>query len=166
MSVQLRRVSIEVITMASLQISSCVPTQFQGNLFPHSPYYAEHLISTDLFWRSTRRRISLSLSSNCWPLKSETKLLQVYTRGNPKQRSLSVAVRCEQSSRGNTGVDIWLGRVAMLGFVAAVAIEITTGKGLLQNIGLTTPLPTVALALTLAVGAWIVYSIIRSTSES
>ncbi|KAF2294644.1 hypothetical protein GH714_014096 [Hevea brasiliensis] len=36
----------------------------------------------------------------------------------------------------------------MVGFAVAISVEIATGKGLLENFGLTTPLPTVALAVT------------------
>ncbi|KAK4345361.1 hypothetical protein RND71_035537 [Anisodus tanguticus] len=62
-------------------------------------------------------------------------------------RATSVSIRCGQSN-----LDVWLGRSAMVGFAVAITIEIATGKGLLENFGVTTPLPTVALAVTALVG--------------
>lgn len=41
-------------------------------------------------------------------------------------------MRCEQGAKGGGGLDVWLSRGAMLGFVGAVAVELTTGKGVLQ----------------------------------
>lgn len=46
-------------------------------------------------------------------------------------------MRCEQGAKGGAGaggggLDVWLSRGAMLGFVGAVAVELTTGKGVLQ----------------------------------
>jgi hypothetical protein len=41
-------------------------------------------------------------------------------------------VRCEQGAKGGGGLDVWLSRGAMLGFVGAVTVELTTGKGVLQ----------------------------------
>jgi hypothetical protein len=43
-----------------------------------------------------------------------------------------LSVRCEQGAKGGGGLDVWLSRGAMLGFVGAVAVELTTGKGVLQ----------------------------------
>ncbi|KAL9259613.1 Stress enhanced protein 1, chloroplastic-like protein [Drosera capensis] len=76
-------------------------------------------------------------------------------------------VRCEQSSdQGSSGVDVWLGRFAMVGFVAALGVEIGTGKGLLENFGLTSPLPTAALALTAVVGVLTAIFIFQSASKN
>lgn len=44
----------------------------------------------------------------------------------------SVSVRSEQSTEGGSGLDIWLGRGAMVGFAVAISVEIATGKGLLE----------------------------------
>lgn len=60
------------------------------------------------------------------------------------------------------GLDVWLSRGAMLGFVGAVAVELTTGKGVLQNVGLTAPVPTLALALTGVVGVLTAFLIFQS----
>lgn len=60
--------------------------------------------------------------------------LRTCTAGGWRARSLSV--RCEQQGAkgggGGGGVDVWLSRGAMLGFVGAVTVELTTGKGVLQ----------------------------------
>lgn len=63
-------------------------------------------------------------------------------------------------------MDVWLGRFAMVGFAAAITVEIATGKGLLENFGLTTPLPTVALAVTALVGVLTAVFIFQSASEN
>lgn len=47
-------------------------------------------------------------------------------------KSKSVSIRCEQSSKEGNGLDIWLGRLAMVGFASAISVEIATGKGLLE----------------------------------
>ncbi|KAG0517095.1 hypothetical protein BDA96_09G059000 [Sorghum bicolor] len=82
-------------------------------------------------------------------------------------RARSLSVRCEQGAKGGAGaggggLDVWLSRGAMLGFVGAVAVELTTGKGVLQNVGLTAPLPTLALALTGVVGVLTAFLIFQS----
>lgn len=76
-------------------------------------------------------------------------------------------MRCEQGAKGGGGggLDVWLSRGAMLGFVGVVAVELTTGKGVLQNVGLTAPLPTVALALTGVVGVFTAFLIFQSGSR-
>ncbi|KAJ6692481.1 UPF0041 BRAIN PROTEIN 44-RELATED [Salix purpurea] len=63
-------------------------------------------------------------------------------------RATFVSVRCEKSTREDSGVDVWIGRLAMVGFAGVIGVETATGKGLLENFGLTAPLPTVALAVT------------------
>ena len=80
-------------------------------------------------------------------------------------RSKSLSVRCEQGSKGGGGLDVWLSRGAMLGFVGAVGVELTTGKGVLQNVGLMAPLPAVALALTGVVGVVTAFLIFQSGSS-
>ena len=42
-----------------------------------------------------------------------------------------VGIRCEQGGASNS-LDIWIGRAAMLGFVAAIGVEVSTGKGVLE----------------------------------
>lgn len=43
-------------------------------------------------------------------------------------------IRCDQSTEGGNrrSLDTWIGRFAMLGFVAAIGIEISSGKGVLE----------------------------------
>ncbi|XP_022148743.1 ADP-ribosylation factor 2 [Momordica charantia] len=77
----------------------------------------------------------------------------------------SVSIRCEQSTQGSNNLDVWLGRLAMVGFAIAISVEIATGKGLLENFGLTTPLPTVALAVTALVGILTAVFIFQSASK-
>lgn len=48
------------------------------------------------------------------------------------RKALPVSIRSEQSSKEGNGLDIWLGRIAMIGFAAAISVEIGTGKGLLE----------------------------------
>ncbi|KAL5223577.1 hypothetical protein ABZP36_010216 [Zizania latifolia] len=55
----------------------------------------------------------------------------VSMRTSTRQRSLTV--RCERGAKGGGGgLDVWLSRGAMLGFVGAITVELTTGKGVLQ----------------------------------
>jgi len=108
----------------------------------------------------------ISSSSSCQLLQSSRIfILQATCPRIQERRGVLVGVRCEQSTEGNNSLDIWLGRFAMLSFVAAITIEITTGKGVLQNIGLTAPLPTVSLGLVTAVGVVVAFKIFRSGSE-
>lgn len=46
-------------------------------------------------------------------------------------RSMPLSIRCEQSTKEG-GLDVWLGRLGMVGFTAAIGVEIATGKGLLE----------------------------------
>ncbi|PNX82448.1 stress enhanced protein 1 [Trifolium pratense] len=79
---------------------------------------------------------------------------------------MPVSIRCEQNTNDGNGLDVWLGRVAMVGFATAITVEITSGKGLLENFGLTSPLPTVALAVTALVGVLTAVFIFQSASEN
>ncbi|XP_010936932.1 stress enhanced protein 1, chloroplastic [Elaeis guineensis] len=80
-------------------------------------------------------------------------------------RAMSVSIRCEQGTKQNNGLDVWLGRLAMVGFATAITVEIATGKGLLENFGFTTPLPTLALVVTALVGVLTVFFIFQSASQ-
>lgn len=44
---------------------------------------------------------------------------------------MPLSIRCEQSTKEG-GLDVWLGRLGMVGFTAAIGVEIATGKGLLE----------------------------------
>ncbi|XP_042488649.1 stress enhanced protein 1, chloroplastic isoform X2 [Macadamia integrifolia] len=84
----------------------------------------------------------------------------------PACKAASISIRCEQGTKGGSGgLDVWLGRFAMIGFTVAITVEIVTGKGLLENFGLTSPLPTLALAVTALVGILTAVFIIQSASE-
>ncbi|PKI58642.1 stress enhanced protein 1, chloroplastic [Punica granatum] len=84
-------------------------------------------------------------------------------RKSARVAASSAPIRCEQSTQSS--LDIWLGRLAMVGFAVALSVEIATGKGLLENFGLTTPLPTVALAVTALVGVLTAIFIFQSASR-
>jgi hypothetical protein len=40
--------------------------------------------------------------------------------------------RCELNNGKANSLDIWFGRAAMVGFVGVVALEVATGKGVLE----------------------------------
>ncbi|KAK9112667.1 hypothetical protein Scep_020186 [Stephania cephalantha] len=80
-------------------------------------------------------------------------------------KARSVTIRCEQSTKSSGSLDVWLGRFAMVGFAVAITVEISTGKGLLENFGLTSPLPTVALGVTALVGVLTAIFIFQSASK-
>ncbi|XP_068664251.1 stress enhanced protein 1, chloroplastic-like [Aristolochia californica] len=82
-----------------------------------------------------------------------------------RKREIVVSIRCEQSAKEGGGLDVWLGRLAMVGFASAITVEIATGKGLLENFGVTSPLPTVALAVTGLVGVLTAVFIFQSASK-
>ncbi|KAI3506444.1 hypothetical protein L1887_28802 [Cichorium endivia] len=81
-------------------------------------------------------------------------------------KATSFSVKCQQSSKDGNSLDVWLGRTVMIGFAAAISVEISTGKGLLENFGLTSPLPTMALAVTALVGVLTAIFIFQSASEN
>ncbi|GJP53611.1 hypothetical protein CLOM_g12765 [Closterium sp. NIES-68] len=80
-----------------------------------------------------------------------------------------VVVRAMASDGGSGGagggVDIWIGRLAMMGFVGAVVMEVVTGKGLLELIGVPTPLPALALVIVAATGAFTAFGVFRSSQD-
>ncbi|KAF3435458.1 hypothetical protein FNV43_RR22547 [Rhamnella rubrinervis] len=86
-------------------------------------------------------------------------------RRKPAYNAMPLTVRCEQSTQEGNSLDVWLGRLAMVGFAVAISVEIGTGKGLLENFGLVTPLPTVALAVTALVGVLTAVFIFQSASK-
>jgi len=65
----------------------------------------------------------------CVSVSVPLKLSMTRRGGN---RAASVSIRSEQSTEGSSGLDIWLGRGAMVGFAVAITVEISTGKGLLE----------------------------------
>ncbi|KAH9615385.1 hypothetical protein KSS87_003845 [Heliosperma pusillum] len=81
-------------------------------------------------------------------------------------QKVTTSIRSEQSSNEGGGLDVWLGRLAMVGFALALTVEISTGKGLLENFGLASPLPTVALGVTGLVGVLTAVFIFQSASKN
>ncbi|XP_020582721.1 stress enhanced protein 1, chloroplastic-like [Phalaenopsis equestris] len=80
-------------------------------------------------------------------------------------RSVWVPIRCEQGAKESGGLDVWLGRLAMVGFATVITVEIVTGKGLLENFGFVTPLPSLALAVTALIGILAAVFIIQSATQ-
>ncbi|EFJ06327.1 LHC-related protein, partial [Selaginella moellendorffii] len=84
-----------------------------------------------------------------------------------RRRGGGLIVKCEQGASSSAGgeVGIWVGRFAMLGFVGTLAVEIGTGKGLLETAGLTTPAPIPALAVAGVLGVIAALGIFRSAPK-
>lgn len=63
-------------------------------------------------------------------------IFPVRWRSSPQRKhackATPISIRCEQSSEDGSGLDAWLGRFAMVGFAAAITVEVATGKGLLE----------------------------------
>ncbi|GER44842.1 stress enhanced protein 1 [Striga asiatica] len=137
---------------------------------------AVSLISPTLCCYSSFRDVRLSGAAKI--ASSSRSLRTLFATGSPllidrpiyqkktARYSKLVSIRCEQSSKKGNGLDIWLGRLAMIGFAAAISVEIGTGKGLLENFGFTSPLPTVALAVTALVGVLTAVFIFQSASKN
>ncbi|GFY90028.1 stress enhanced protein 1 [Actinidia rufa] len=104
---------------------------------------------------------SLVIHNISFPVISRTTCRRKFAR-----KAASLSIRCEQSSKEGNSLDVWLGRSAMVGFAVAISVEIATGKGLLENFGLTSPLPTVALGVTALVGVLTAIFIFQSASKS
>lgn len=73
--------------------------------------------------RTGRSQISISLMLAA--------LRSALTSRRQAQGVQKVGIRCEQGGASNS-LDIWIGRAAMLGFVAAIGVEVSTGKGVLE----------------------------------
>lgn len=91
------------------------------------------------------------------------------SRYAPK-RNIRLSVRADSrdktsSATGNGSIDTWIGRAAMLGFVGAVGAEVVTGKGILEALGMSTPLPGVAILLAGTTGALSALGVFRSASS-
>ncbi|CAD6256046.1 unnamed protein product [Miscanthus lutarioriparius] len=87
------------------------------------------------------------------------------SRVSCRAASRSLSIRCEQSAKqgsGGGGPDVWLGRAAMVGFASAIAVEVATGKGFLQNFGVATPAPTLALVVSGLVVGLAVFFLLQS----
>uniref|UniRef100_A0A0A9GEE6 Uncharacterized protein n=1 Tax=Arundo donax TaxID=35708 RepID=A0A0A9GEE6_ARUDO len=53
----------------------------------------------------------------------------------------------------------------MVGFASAIAVEVSTGKGFLENFGVATPAPTLALVVSGLVIGLAVYFLLQSGSQ-
>ena len=51
---------------------------------------------------------------------------------NSACKAATISIRCEQRTQEGNSLDVWLGRLAMVGFAVAISVEIATGKGLLE----------------------------------
>ncbi|KAJ8450996.1 hypothetical protein Cgig2_032621 [Carnegiea gigantea] len=111
-----------------------------------------------------------SLRGNCFSASAFTLHVVLLARSSARLKAAakanSASIRCQQSANESNNLDVWLGRLAMVGFAVAISVEISTGKGLLENFGLTTPLPTVALAVTVLVGVLTAVFIFQSASKN
>ncbi|KAL4598430.1 hypothetical protein ACB092_11G059400 [Castanea dentata] len=106
----------------------------------------------------------LSLYGSVFATGSPLLIRQTCYQKQPAGKAMLLPIRCEQGTQDNSS-DVWLGRFAMIGFAVAITVEVTTGKGLLENFGLTSPLPTVALAVTALVGVLTAVFIFQSASK-
>lgn len=70
-------------------------------------------------------------SGGSWCLLPFVVIRRTYCR-KPALKAMSFSIRCEQSTKDGNSVDVWLGRLAMVGFAVAISVEIATGKGLLE----------------------------------
>lgn len=85
------------------------------------------------------------------------------------RRGAAVLVRAQSDnatpeSSPNSNPAAWLGRAAMLLFVAALAVEVVTGRGVLETVGVTAPLQAPGLLLAGVAGLTTAFGIFRSIS--
>ncbi|KAL6347878.1 hypothetical protein AAG906_037607 [Vitis piasezkii] len=146
--------SPQLSASASASFYACIPT------YVCAPSSAR-AFSTPRLPISSLARIRSPFASGSPLLICRSSRLQ-----KPACRATSVSIRCEQSANEGNSLDVWLGRLAMVGFAVAISVEIATGKGLLENFGLASPLPTVALAVTALVGVLTAVFIFQSASKN
>ncbi|XP_075643935.1 stress enhanced protein 1, chloroplastic-like isoform X1 [Castanea sativa] len=145
--------------MALAQISSSLSLSVRGTL------YAYAFSSPKTSSATPRLPLSkLSLYGSVFATGSPLLIRQTCYQKQPAGKAMLLPIRCEQGTQDNSS-DVWLGRFAMIGFAVAITVEVTTGKGLLENFGLTSPLPTVALAVTAFVGILTAVFIFQSASK-
>ncbi|KAJ1276403.1 hypothetical protein BS78_05G212300 [Paspalum vaginatum] len=101
------------------------------------------------------------------PAASRASTLRATSAGRRRRvSSASLSIRCEQQGVGGGGADTWLGRAAMVGFASAIAVEVSTGKGFLQNLGVGTPAPALALVVSALVVGLAVFFLLQSGGAS
>ncbi|KAM1405241.1 hypothetical protein ACFX2F_000092 [Malus domestica] len=113
----------------------------------------ESLVEEELFHSSTVISADATLFTGVADVTEESEMAS------------SASLFRKQGARKEGGLDVWLGRLAMIGFAVAIGVEVSTGKGLLENFGLTSPLPTAALGVTALVGVLTAVFIFQSGSE-
>nr|GLL23722.1 stress enhanced protein 1, chloroplastic isoform X1 [Ipomoea trifida] len=144
---------------AVLQISSSLSTSVRDTVVVSTPL---RLSSSSPFRPSNLARLGTTFATG-----SPLPVLRTSYPTKHARKGALVTVRCEQSSKeSSSSLDVWLGRFAMLGFAVAISVEVATGKGLLENFGLITPLPTVALGVTALVGILTAVFIFQSASKN
>ncbi|CAN0846343.1 Stress enhanced protein 1, chloroplastic [Linum grandiflorum] len=112
-------------------------------------------------------RLSLTSPSGRFGAASAPGFPLFAVRSRSRVMNTSFSIRSEQSSKEGNSLDVWIGRVAMIGFALAITVEVSTGKGLIENFGLASPLPTAALAVMgLVGGVTAVYIFQTSASKS
>ncbi|KAK7343476.1 hypothetical protein VNO77_12247 [Canavalia gladiata] len=151
-----RKVEIVAVTMALVQSSASLSISFRDACVFTAPKY----LATARFPPPNLVPTRASFIAGS-PL-----LIRRNHERKPACKPMSVSIRCEQRTQEGSSVDVWLGRLAMVGFAVAISVEIGTGKGLLENFGLATPLPTVALAVTGLVGVLTAVFIFQSASKN
>lgn len=88
-------------------------------------------------------------------LSSAIRTPPIYRRKAAALSSTSVPVRCEQSTNEQgSGLDVWLGRLAMVGFAAAISVEVATGKGLLEVYYITMPISMPVIFFRFSIPSW------------
>ncbi|CAI5946437.1 unnamed protein product [Closterium sp. NIES-65] len=110
---------------------------------------------------------SLSQSSAFRQACARTSASRASSLGASRRGGVAVRSMASEggSGGGGGGVDIWVGRLAMMGFVGALVMEVATGKGLLELIGVPTPLPALALVIVAATGALTAFGVFRSSQD-
>lgn len=141
--------------MAVVQISSSLCTSIRDVVMSNP-------VSVSSIRGSTRTQFGSAFLTGS-PLLIRSNFSQI--KAMPS-RAGSLSIRCGQNTKQESNLDVWLGRSAMVGFAAALSVEIATGKGLLENFGVSGPLPTVALAVTGLVGVLTAVFIFQSASKN
>ncbi|KAE8008019.1 hypothetical protein FH972_004569 [Carpinus fangiana] len=144
--------------MASAQISASLSLSFR-DVYALSSAMAKAPVATPRLPLS-----KFSVRGSSFTTGSPLLIRRTYCQKRTAYKAMTVSIRCEQGTQDNS-LDVWLGRLAMVGFAVAITVEIATGKGLLENFGLASPLPTVALAVTGLVGVLTAVFIFQSASK-
>lgn len=74
--------------------------------------------------------------------------------------------RCEQHFESQPLVQVWVGRLAMMGFLTSLVEEFWTGKGTLQQIGFSTPSGDLFTAICLLAGGATLIGTISTLSKA